>query len=49
VLADEPGLAVDEFTGGVQVTGVGGGLGDHVQQDQPQVAQVKAPSWPPGA
>src|SRR5712691_302231 len=39
---DEPGLAVDEFTGGVQVAGVAGGLSDHVQQDLPQVVQVEA-------
>lgn len=39
---EEPGLAVDEFAGGIQMTGVGSGLADHVQQDLPQVVQVEA-------
>ena len=33
VLQDEVLFSVEEFTGCVEVTGVGGGLDDHVQHD----------------
>ena len=39
---DYPLPAVDEFTGRVEVTGVGGRLSDHVQQDFAQVVEPPA-------
>ena len=36
---DDPLAAIDEFAGGVEVSGVAGGLGDHVQQDLAQAGQ----------
>jgi hypothetical protein len=37
---NQPLPAVDEFAHGVQVAGVGGGLGDHVQDDLAQVVEA---------
>ena len=36
----EPLLPVDEFANRVEVSGVAGGLGDHVEQDIPKVVQA---------
>jgi hypothetical protein len=35
----EPGAAIDEFTGGIEMAGVARRLGDDVQNDGPQIGQ----------
>ena len=30
---DEPGIAVDQLTGGIEMSGVAGGLDNHVKED----------------
>lgn len=48
--AHQPLLTVDEFAGRVEVSGVTGGLGDHMEQDIPKIVEepLTPGEGPPG-